>query len=61
MSSLVTDEMEDILSFVSSTEDMYNFLINSSKSRDSKTINICDGKTYLVKIDMTIKEGSRDE
>lgn len=60
MSSIVSQEMEDILLSVSSTEEMYDFLINSSKSKDVKTISVCDGKKYLVKIDAT-KERDENE
>lgn len=56
MTSLITKEMEEILSFLESTEDMYEFIIHSHKSKDFQEINICDGKVFIIKINSNLKD-----
>ncbi|HCE5546250.1 TPA: hypothetical protein NHJ38_003117 [Legionella pneumophila] len=61
MSSIITKDMEDILSSLSSTEELYQFIINTPKSKDLKTIEVGDGKVYLIEINMKIMEENNNE
>lgn len=61
MGSLITKEMSNILSNLSSTEDLYQFIINSSKSIDIELLEVCDGKKYSIKINSETYSDSNDE
>lgn len=61
MNSMITKGMEDILSSLSSTQELYQFIINAPKSKDLKKIEVGDGKVYLVKINMKITEENNNE
>lgn len=61
MSSVITKDMEDILSSLSSTEELYQFIINTPNSKDLKKIEVGDGKVYLVKVNMKIMEENKNE